>query len=287
MNMRSVALALLLLAANTANAQVVPLWPGTAPGSQGKTGEEHVRISSQGDHVVSGVHRPTITVYLPKAPSEKVTAVLVIPGGGHSELWMDHEGYRVGAWLSAHGVAAFVLKYRLAREKGSTYTVEGTGLGDVQRAIRLIRSRAAEWHVAPGRIGVIGFSAGGELAALAGTRAADGRPDATDPVERESAHPAFMALMYPAIPRDMNPADDTIPTFLMCGEEDQPGISEGVAKLYLALKAAGTPVELHVLGGVGHGFGIRDTNPPEVALWTTIFYDWLMARMGHEQVEAP
>jgi len=204
----------------------------------------------------------------------------VLPGGGHSELWIDHEGYRVGAWLEAHGIAAFVLKYRLAREEGSTYTVEGTELSDVQRAIRLVRSRADEWHLSPDKIGVIGFSAGGELAALAGTRGDDGDPGADDPIDRQGSKVAFMALMYPAIPRNMQISRDTPPTFLMCGEDDRPAVSEGVANLYLRLEREGVPAELHVLSGVGHGFGIRDTNPPAVAIWTTLFDNWLRARFS-------
>jgi endo-1,4-beta-xylanase len=264
--------------ATGARSQVVQLWPRGAPGSEGKTAEESVRLTAEGEHIVSHVHRPSITAFLPERSQATGTAVIVIPGGGHRELWMDHEGYRVGQWLSAHGIAAFVLKYRLAREEGSTYTVEGEALADVQRAIRVAKSRAAEWRIASDRIGVLGFSAGGELAALAGTRYDAGRPGAEDPIDRLSSRPAFMALMYPAIPRDMTLTRDTPPTFLMCGESDSPAISDGVATLYLALKHAGTPVELHILTGVGHGFGIRDGNPPAVAGWTTLLYDWLAAR---------
>ncbi len=121
--------------------QSILLWPNGAPGSQGKTADELVRLTEQGEHIISRVHRPSITPYLPAAATATGAAVIVIPGGGHRELWMDHEGYRVGGWLSDHGVAAFVLKYRLAHEEGSTYTVLGDALGDVQRAIRLVRSR--------------------------------------------------------------------------------------------------------------------------------------------------
>src|ERR1700722_9863104 len=181
---------------------VIPLWPNGAPGSEGKTAAESVRIAAPGgDHVVSGVHNPSITVYLPKADASGA-AVVIAPGGGHSELWVDHEGYNVAEWLSDRGVAGVVLKYRLAREKGSTYTVEGDALADTQRAIRVTRSRAAEWGIDPERIGVMGFSAGGELAALAGSRYSEALP-ASDDVSRLSAKPAFQALIFPAIPRDM------------------------------------------------------------------------------------
>ncbi len=266
------------LASATAAAaqQVVPLWPGTAPGSEGRTGSETVRLTPQGDHIVSHVTEPTLTLYLPSRPAATGAGVLVIPGGGHRELWLDHEGYRVGEWLRQHGIAAFVLKYRLAREEGSTYTVEGTELADVQRALRLIRSRAAEWRLAPERLGVIGFSAGGELAALAGTRYDPGKPDAADAVDRQSSRPAFMALMYPVVPGDMRLTKDAPPAFLMVGESDQ--LSRGVVPLCQQLEQAGVPAELHILTGVGHGFGIRATNPPAIAIWPTLFYDWLGAR---------
>jgi len=269
----------LLACCATAFAQqpVVELWPNGAPGSEGKTAPETVRISPQGDHVVSSVNRPSITVYLPAADKASGAAVLVIPGGGHSEIWIDHEGYRVAAWLSDHGVAAFVLKYRLAHAPGSTYTIEGTELQDTQRAIRLIRSRAAEWGVDPNRIGVIGFSAGGQLAALASTRYDSGNEAAPDPIDRQSSKPAFQGLIYPGLP-DTPPlalTKDTPPAFLACGADDRPNISEGVPQLYLAMKHAGVPAELHVFAGVGHGFGIRSTNTGNVTTWPDLFYGWL------------
>ena len=115
---------------------------------------------------------------------------------------MDHEGYAVAEFLSSHGVAAFVLKYRLAKDTGSTYTVEGTELSDIQRAIRTVRTRSKEWGVDPARIGVMGFSAGGELAALASTRYDDGSSSSADLIERAGSRPDFQALIYPAIPKD-------------------------------------------------------------------------------------
>jgi acetyl esterase/lipase len=104
------------------------LWPGVAPGSEGKTGPEKVRIAEGGDHVISSIHKPSITPYLPGAAQGTGAAVIIAPGGGHTELWIDHEGYNPAKWLQAHGVAAFVLKYRLAREPGSTYTIDGEEL---------------------------------------------------------------------------------------------------------------------------------------------------------------
>jgi|GraSoi2013_100cm_1033763.scaffolds.fasta_scaffold15299_2 hypothetical protein len=129
-----------------------------------------MRSNEYGEHIISSVRHPSITPFLPGREKSTGAAVIIVPGGGHSELWMDHEGYNVAKWLSDHGVGTFMLKYRLAREKGSTYTIEGSALADVKRAIRLVRSRASEWALDPRRVGVMGFSAGGELAALASTR---------------------------------------------------------------------------------------------------------------------
>ena len=275
------ALSLLLLLSASASASDRPpilLWPHGAPGSEGKTAPEHVRLTAQGEHIVSGVNAPSLTAYLPDKAKATGVAVIVVPGGGHRELWMDHEGYRVGRWLRDHGVAAFVLKYRLAREEGSTYTVEGDALPDVQRAIRLVRSRAAAWNIAPDRIGVMGFSAGGELAALAGVRPETGRRDPDDPTDRVRSRPDFMALIYPSIPPDLPLSAQTPPAFLLCGEGDSPAISQGIATFYLSMRRAGASAELHVLTGAGHGFGVRDSNPPAIRNWPNLFNDWLGAR---------
>jgi acetyl esterase/lipase len=268
---------LLLLLVRSAVAQnpVVLLWPNGAPGSEGRTADESVRISENGEHIVSSIHRPSITLYLPSKNMATGAAVIIAPGGGHRELWMDHEGYNVARWLSEHGVAAFVLKYRLARENGSTYTIEGNALADIQRAVRLVRSRAPEWSVDPLRIGVMGFSAGGELAAMASTRYEAGIAGAADPIERESSKPAFQALLYPAIPHDMSLSTQTPPAFLVCGEEDRPDIARGLPQLYLSLKQAGVSTELHVLARTGHGFGVRSSNRPPVSDWPQLFLEWL------------
>lgn len=252
----------LLLAA--ADPPVIFLWPEGAPGSEGKTETESVRIAAGGERVVTRVHRPSLTMYLPSKETATGTAVIIAPGGGHRELWTDHEGHNVARWLSNHGVAGFVLKYRLARETGSTYTIEGHALADTQQAIRVVRERAAEWGVNPERVGVMGFSAGGELAALAAVSASD--------------KPAFQALIYPAIPRDMKLSKETPPAFLVCGENDRQNISQGLPELYLAMKRAGASAELHVYAGVGHGFGVRETNRGAAGAWLVRFHEWMDAR---------
>lgn len=248
-------------------AEEIAVWPNGAPGSEGKSITESVRLAN-GERVVSNVHRPTLTPYIPDQNKATGTAVLIIPGGGHRELWTDHEGHNVAKWLAERGVAGFVLKHRLAREKDSTYTIEGHSLADTQQALRVLKQRAAEWNLNPGRIGVMGFSAGGELASLAALRYQGS--------EAALLKPAFQALIYPAIPKQMSLEKDMPPAFLVCGENDRQNISQGLPELYIAMKKAGMSAELHVFAGVGHGFGLRPTSKGAVALWPQRFLEWLV-----------
>ncbi len=264
--------------AAAAQQDVVLLWPNGAPGSEGKTAPETVRLTPDGEHVISSVHQPSITVYLPPKETATGAAVVIAPGGSHVELWVDHEGYAVAQWLSEHGVAGFVLKYRLAHETGSSYTIEGDSVPDMQRAIRLVRSRAEEWGVDPARVGVMGFSAGGEVAARAATQFDTGNAAAPDPIDHQSTKPAFQALIYPGLPQDLPVSREEPPAFLLCGENDRPGISEGLPTLFIQLEHAGVPAELHVYTGVGHGFGIRSANAGAIAGWPDRFLEWLGAR---------
>jgi len=261
--------------ARAADEPVVTLWPATA--TPGEAIPEKVRITERGEHVVSSVHSPSLTVFLPAPGKATGAAIVVCPGGGHRELWMDHEGYAVAQWLADHGIAAFVLKYRLARETGSTYRIDVEALADAQRALRTVRSRAAEWGVDPARLGIMGFSAGGELAALASARGNDGQPDAADPLDRLSSRAAFQALVYPGNSKSIQPAKDTPPAFLVCGYDDRPDISAGLAEAYLRFKSAGVPAELHIYTGAGHGFGLRPT-PLPVGEWPDRLRAWLGER---------
>ena len=253
----------------------IPLWPNGAPGSEGKTDKEIVQRGASGERSVYSIHNPGITPYLP--PKDKTTgaAVIVIPGGGHRVLAIDHEGYNVAQWLSERGIAAFVLKYRLARETNSTYQVEVHALADTQRAIRLVRSRAQEWGIDPARVGVMGFSAGGELAAFASMRFDNGVEGAADPLDRQNSRPAFQALIYPGSSRKIEPTKDSPPAFLACAYNDRPDIAEGLAEVYLRFKRAGVPAELHIYGSGGHGFGVRASNRKPVATWLARFEEWL------------
>lgn len=260
--------------------QSAPLWPQGAPGSEGKTGEETYRIQSD-VLVISNVHRPSITVYLP--PKEKATGagVIVTPGGGNSEIYVMNEGYRVADWLSQRGIAAFVLKYRLPRAVGSTYTTEDHSLPDIQRAIRLVRSRAAEWRVDPDRVGVMGFSAGGFLAGLAGARYNDPVKHPVDGVDQLSAKPAFMALVYgtpfsPPMRANAEITKDLPPTFLCAGSDDR--IAARFPDVYKAMRDAGVPVEMHLFAGVGHGFALSWNQTSASQNWPELFRTWLFDR---------
>src|ERR1043166_8254568 len=139
------------------------LWPKGAPGSEGKTGKETLAKSASGEISVWNIHQPSLTAYLPAKEKATGTALLVVPGGGHRVLAITHEGYNVAEWLRERGIAAFVLKHRLARETHSTYKIEVEALADTKRATASIRAPAQEWGFDPGRVGAIGFSAGGEL----------------------------------------------------------------------------------------------------------------------------
>ena len=250
----------------------IPLWPKGAPGSEARMAEaEEVQGSN-----VCNVHHPSLTPYVPDADKSTGTAVIICPGGGHAKLCLGHEGYALAEWFRDRGIAAFVLKYRLAREKGSTYTVPDHAMADTRRAIRLVRSRAGEWHLKTNRIGILGFSAGGELAAYAAMKNDPGNKDAADPIERQSSRPDFQALIYPGGTSTFKVEAGMPPAFLAAGINDRPDIYEGLASLYLKYKAAKIPAELHLFANAGHGFGYRhDAKPSAAARWPERFTEWL------------
>ncbi len=258
----------------------IPLWANGAPGSEGKLSNEKVEMVGGGnERRVSGVVNPAIAVYLPAKDIATGAAVIVAPGGAHRFLSFDSEGHGVARWLASVGVVGVVLKYRLARGEGNPFQVEVQVLQDAQRAIRTVRARADEWGVNPKRVGIIGFSAGGELAALAATRFDAGNPNSADPIECQGSRPDFQVLLYPGIPKDARVSKEMPPTFLCAAADDRPSISEGLAEYYLAVKRAGVPVELHLFTGGGHGFGIRKTKFP-VSSWPDRLEAW-MRHMGY------
>ena len=268
---------LLINMSAVAQSNEILLWPNGASGSEGKMGKEKLRLVEE-DHVISNIHNPSITPYLPSKEKATGAAVIIAPGGGHRELWITHEGYNPARWLSDRGIAAFVLKYRLARDTLSTYTIDKDELADIQRAIRLVRSRAKEWSIDTARIGVMGFSAGGEVAALSAMRFDNGNPVATDVIEQQSSRPAFQALIYPGNSGRFEVADNTPPVFLVGGYNDRADIAIGIAEVYIKYKKANIPAELHIYSNAGHGFGMRTRNTGAMTGWPSRFEEWLSDR---------
>jgi endo-1,4-beta-xylanase len=276
-------LLLILLLAGTAaaaeGAQVFFLWPNGAPGSEGKSGEEKIEPpnAEHGYTMLSNVHKPSLTVFLPAKEIATGAAVVICPGGAHRFLATDIEGEAIGKFFASIGVAGFMLKYRLAREEGSTYTIEGHSLADAQRAIRTVRARAKEWGIDPARVGIMGFSAGGAVAALAATRFDSGQPDAADPIERMGSRPDFQILIYPGFrPDSVTITKDVPPAFLLTADDDRRP-AQTITELYPLLKEAGVSVEMHIYASGGHGFGIR--NPPAAfpvsRTWQLRLADWM------------
>lgn len=250
--------------------QALPLWSGGAPGSEARASEPE---KQQGSNVMN-VHAPSLTPFLPQKEATGV-AVIIAPGGGHSKLCLGHEGYALAEWFRDHGIAAFVLKYRLAREPGSTYTIQDHAMADMRRAIRTVRTRAEEWGINPERIGVMGFSAGGELAAFAAMKHDAGQAEAADVIERASSRPDFQALIYPGTSNLFSAEKGMPPLFIACGYGDRPDISEGMASLYLKYKAAGVKAELHIYSNAGHGFGYKPGINTAAGRWPQRFTEWL------------
>jgi len=246
--------------ARPADPPVLYLWEKGAPGFEDRKDEKEVRDrvnKETGEYRLTNVHNPYVTVFLPPKDKAKEAAVVIVPGGGHRELWPKHEGENVAEWLKDHGVAAVVLRYRLARETGSPYKIDVHALQDGQRALRLVRSKAAEWNIAPHRVGMLGFSAGGEVVGLVSSRADPGNPDAPDPVDRQSARPDFQGLVYsgPLGVRGQAVTKDTPPAFIAVGDTD--GAATWLLDYFAALRKAKVSAEMHVYAKAPHGFGYR------------------------------
>ena len=266
----AVAFATCTLSLTAAQPEALPLWPHGAPGSEARVAEPEKQDGSN----VMNVHNPSLTPFIPTTGATGV-AVIIAPGGGHSKLCLGHEGYALAEWLREHGIAAFVLKYRLAREPGSAYTIQEHAMADTRRALRTVRSRAQEWGIKPDRIGIMGFSAGGELAAFAAMKSDPGKADAADPIERASSRPDFQALIYPGTSNLFTVEKGMPPAFIACGYGDRPDIAEGMASLYLKYKAAGVKAELHIYSNAGHGFGYKPNTTTAAGAWPFRFREWL------------
>jgi acetyl esterase/lipase len=273
-------LLLLLLAAAALAAdqgEEIRLWPSGAPGAENDTAPDVFEGNPKLPTRFTMVEYPSIYVFLPAKDKANGTAVVIAPGGGHTQLVMAKEGYEIAEWLNRQGVAGFVLKYRLAKAPGSHFTVERDALADAARAMRTVRSRASEWGVDPARIGIMGFSAGGAVAALIETRFDAGNNNSSDAIERASSRPDFAVLVYPGFPDGMiTVPHDAPPTFLVCADDDRAHVVT-TAKLYLDLERQGVSSELHIYSAGGHGFGMRPSKLP-VATWPDRLRDWMLTR---------
>jgi acetyl esterase/lipase len=263
--------------------QEIRLWEAAAPGALGETDAD----------------TPTLTIYR-AARATTGTGVVVAPGGGYGALAVDHEGRQVAAYLNAMGVGAFVLKYRL----GPKYH-HPVQLDDAQRALRIVRSRAQEYGVLPDRVGMMGFSAGGHLAATVGTHFDNGKPEAADPIERAGSRPDFLILGYPVISfepglvhagsmrnllgehpdpkliellsNELHVTSDTPPTFIFHTTSDPTVPAENSVRFYLALKKANVPAELHLFENGPHGVGLA-LGDPALGAWPVLLTNWMRAR---------
>lgn len=263
---------------------VLPLWSGSVPGERGDVEAEQTLPPRDGEapvQRVTNVTQPTLSVYRPAPEKANGTAVIVCPGGGYQILAWDKEGTEVAQWLNSLGITAAVLKYRVPRRAERPKHL--APLQDVQRAIRLVRQHAAEWNLAADRIGILGFSAGGHLSATAATNFDQTYYVAVDQADQLSCRPDFVVLIYPAylveagkLSAEIRVNEKTPPVFFVHAGDDRIGPENSIG-MYLALKQAEVPAELHVFTSGGHGFGLRPSDHP-VSQWPRQCADWLRNR---------
>jgi dienelactone hydrolase len=267
----------LALAAQSAHAQtdeglVISLWPNGAPGVARNRRREPEQAA---DWWVRNIHNPSVTAFLPSPETATGAAVIVIPGGGHREVVFPPEGLAPARYFQSIGVAAFALKYRLAREEGSPYRIEDAA-ADARRAMRLVRSRAAEWGIDPTRIGVMGWSAGGELASLVAYNEADAAAEAADPIERISARPDFQIVIYPgsySIPDNLT---ETPPPAFFLAANDDLGPAAAIMHLWQLYRDNGGSAEVHLYAQGGHAFNMGDRSQLRtISTWPQRMADWM------------
>jgi acetyl esterase/lipase len=269
-----VGLAVVLVAASARAEKppVLPLWPDGAPGFESRRNEPEVASN----YWVRNIHNPSITIFLPPRERANGMAVLVCPGGGFREVVYGAEGVEPARYFTNLGVAAFVLKYRLPRETNSPYSLDIHPRQDGQRAMRLIRSHAAEWGIDPARLGIVGFSAGGEVVSVVALSPNQGDASAADPVDRLDAAPAFAGWIYPGplgIPDEV-PASAP-PAFLLIANDDT-GHMGAVLSLTEKYHKAGRPMEVHIYERGGHGFNMGGRSKlVSIKTWPQRLTDWL------------
>lgn len=264
--------AIVLLAACSAQAQdqTERLWPNGVPGF-----EHRAEIPERAqDWWVRDIHNPSLTLFAPETPNG--TAVIVVPGGGHKDLVYNSEGVKPAKFMQANGVTAFALKYRLARQPGSDYDIETHAGEDLRRAIRWLRYNAADYGIDPNRIGVMGFSAGGELVNLVTYGETDGDPEAKDPIARVSARPDFQIQIYPGpigMPDHLKQAPP--PAFFLSAFDDH-GPELTISRHLDMYRAAGVSAEVHIMSQGGHAFNMGDRSDLKaISNWPDRLQDWM------------
>ncbi len=271
-----------------ANLTTIPLWPNGAPGAPPAHPGGEADMTTAKDNLIAGkplirlgnVSVPTLTVYPPKTPNTGA-AIVVFPGGGYNILAIDLEGTEVCDWLNSAGITCVLVKYRVPGT--GPYPKSDAALQDAQRAMGIVREHAAEWHIDPKRIGVLGFSAGAHLSAAISTHYDKRLYDAVDAADQLSCRPDFALIIYPgylaladkdfAPNPEINPTADTPPTFIVQAEDD-PVHVENATVYFLQLKKAKVPAELHIYAEGGHGYGLRPTKLP-VTTWPQTAQIWL------------
>jgi acetyl esterase/lipase len=257
----------------------VELWPGRAPGETAEGGPDVEKGKS-----VTGVTRPTIRVSRPPKDKDTGAAILICPGGGYRVLAFEHEGTQVASWLNSIGLTAVLLRYRVPQRPGDAENL--CPLQDAQRAMGIARNRAAEWGIDPKRLGVMGFSAGGHLAAHLSTHCDRRAYPPVDSADEANCRPDFQILVYPGgildrqdkekLSLEIRVSQDT-PACLLVAASDDRGAVPGMLRLYEALRGAGISSELHLYAAGGHGFGMHPSDQP-FASWTKRCEEWMRSR---------
>jgi acetyl esterase/lipase len=268
----------------------IPIWPGGAPDADARP-VDGPEITGYGKKQVAGrpwlyadrVTQPTITVYSPEKRNSGA-AVIVFPGGGYFVVAMDLEGTEPCEWLTSRGITCVLLKYRVPCERAGPYRDCVAALQDAQRAVGLVRARAAEWGIDPNKIGVLGFSAGGHMVAALSTHFEQRRYPAVDAADKVSCRPDFAIALYPGhlavkeenfvLNPDIRVTSQTPPTFLLQATDDPVDPVENSLVYYTALQKAGVPAEMHLYAKGGHAFGLRRT-PSTITEWPKLAEEWL------------
>ncbi len=280
--------------AGAENPQVLEIWPGIVPGETGNPVEERVVMSpklerrqvevTEPTRMITGVTKPTITIYRPPKDRDTGTAVLICPGGGYWNLYWELEGEEVASWLTAHGMTGIILKYRVPRAVGEPRGEPARRpLIDAERAVRFVRGKASDWGLHPQRIGIAGFSAGGHLAIATATNFEKRSYEPVDEFDQLSSRPDFVIPVYSGylkaaekdeLAQGLKIPAGTPPVFLVHGSDDIISPPEHSVVMYLALKRAGIPAELHIYANTTHDFGVRSGERP-YGSWTDSCLRWL------------